>query len=474
MAPTVAPPRRSALATRLARDAEELPETDRLLRRRFPDEPYRQRFGFIAERLRRTRATLTGERGPRPAATRMPRPSTTNSRSSKARSSPMASNGWPTASSRTCAGSSARSGSTSRRSRSASTRAVHRAALAAIAAGDAGDRPSSPPGVTLDEVLATFRAIASAQARFGQEACHRYVMSFTLAASRRDGRSALGPSRAGDEAAAALDVVPLFESFDALRDAGPILRDLLADPAYRAHLAGRGDRQEVMLGYSDSNKESGFLSAAWLLHEAQSELVGWRRVTASSSPCSTAGEARRLCGSGLEAVGDAVRRIATGDAECVDRRRRREHDARAVRLRQERRGLRRARAPKVFDTSLGWRFENPRMAERFPLHSMGETAENVAEKWKISREEQDAFALASHEKATAAQNGGRLRRRDRARLDPAEEGRPDRRRRRTRARARDASLAALAKLQPVFRKGGTRHRRQQLAAQRRRERGASS
>ena len=54
-------PASRALATRLARDAEELPETARLLRRRFPGEPYRQRFGFIAERLRRTRATLTGE-----------------------------------------------------------------------------------------------------------------------------------------------------------------------------------------------------------------------------------------------------------------------------------------------------------------------------------------------------------------------------------------------------------------------------
>ena len=53
-----------ALASRLARDAEELPETDRQLRRRFPDEPYRQRFGFIAERIRRTRAGLTGEAAP--------------------------------------------------------------------------------------------------------------------------------------------------------------------------------------------------------------------------------------------------------------------------------------------------------------------------------------------------------------------------------------------------------------------------
>ena len=52
------------LASRLARDAETLPEIDRQVRRRFPDEPYRQRFGFIAERLRRTRAALTGEAAP--------------------------------------------------------------------------------------------------------------------------------------------------------------------------------------------------------------------------------------------------------------------------------------------------------------------------------------------------------------------------------------------------------------------------
>ena len=59
----------------------------------------------------------------------------------------------------------------------------------------------------------------------------------------------------------------------ARRDAGAILGALLDDPGYRAHLAARGDRQEVMLGYSDSNKESGFLAAAWLLHQAQAALV---------------------------------------------------------------------------------------------------------------------------------------------------------------------------------------------------------
>jgi phosphoenolpyruvate carboxylase len=71
---------------------------------------------------------------------------------------------------------------------------------------------------------------------------------------------------AGDEGGSPqIDVVPLFESAVALGRAGTILDALLRDPPYRAHLAARGDRQEVMLGYSDTNKESGFLASAWRL-----------------------------------------------------------------------------------------------------------------------------------------------------------------------------------------------------------------
>src|SRR4029079_18487952 len=70
-----------------------------------------------------------------------------------------------------------------------------------------------------------------------------------------------------------LDVVPLFESSEALTAAGDILDELFRDDGYRQHLRARGDRQEVMLGYSDSNKESGFLSAAWMLHGAQLALA---------------------------------------------------------------------------------------------------------------------------------------------------------------------------------------------------------
>jgi acetyl-CoA acyltransferase len=62
----------------------------------------------------------------------------------------------------------------------------------------------------------------------------------------------------------------------------------------------------------------------------------------------------------------------------------------------------------MFDTSLGWRYPNPRLQALFPLEQMGETAENVAERWRISRADQDAFALGSHQKAVAAQKAGRF------------------------------------------------------------------
>ena len=164
--------------------------------------------------------------------------------------------------------------------------AVHRAALAAIRAEAPGTAELSA-GVTLDEVLATFRAIGEAQARFGVDACHRYIVSFTSATSDVTDvlelarlAVALDPA-SGDGARAEppiLDVVPLFESSEALADAGGILGALLDDPGYRSGLAARGDRQEVMLGYSDSNKESGLVAAAWMLHEAQSSLAAAARA----------------------------------------------------------------------------------------------------------------------------------------------------------------------------------------------------
>ena len=161
----------------------------------------------------------------------------------------------------------------------------------------------------------------------------------------------------------------------------------------------------------------------------------------------------RLCGSGLEAVSDAVRRVATGDAECVIAGGVESMTRAPFVFGKSDEAFARS-APKVYDTSLGWRFENPKMAERFPLQSMGETAENVAEKWKISREEQDAFALASHEKAAKAQAAGDFDA-EIALVSIDQKKGPSVVVAKDESVRADASLASLAKLQPVFRKGGT-------------------
>ena len=113
-------------------------------------------------------------------------------------------------------------------------------------------------------------------------------------------------------------------------------------------------------------------------------------------------------------------------------------------------------APEVADTTLGWRFVNPKMRKLHGCLAMGETAEEVAERWKITREDQDAFALRSHEKAVAAVQAGRFR----DEIVPIEAP-ADHRRRSTvlvendEGPRPDTSLGALAGLRPVFREGGT-------------------
>jgi acetyl-CoA acetyltransferase family protein len=110
----------------------------------------------------------------------------------------------------------------------------------------------------------------------------------------------------------------------------------------------------------------------------------------------------------------------------------------------------------LYDTTLGWRMINPRMEERYSTESMGETGENVAERYGISREEQDRFALQSHQRAVAAQREGRFAeqvipvevppksRRDQPRTLDSDEGPRE-----------DTSLEKLAELKPAFRDGGT-------------------
>jgi acetyl-CoA acyltransferase len=114
----------------------------------------------------------------------------------------------------------------------------------------------------------------------------------------------------------------------------------------------------------------------------------------------------RLCGSGLEAIASAARAIAAGEADiCL---------AGGVES-MTRAPFVLPRAPEPFpreagvaDTRLGWRLVSPRMQEMYPPVSLGETAENVAERYRVSRERQDEFALRSHRRAARAQEEGRF------------------------------------------------------------------
>ena len=108
----------------------------------------------------------------------------------------------------------------------------------------------------------------------------------------------------------------------------------------------------------------------------------------------------------------------------------------------------------MYDSSLGWRFPNKRMAELYSLINNGETAENVAEKYHVSREDQDKLALASHQKAIAAQKAGRLKDEIIPVEIPQRKGAPVVHDKDEGPRA-DTSLEILAGLQPAFKKGGT-------------------
>jgi acetyl-CoA C-acetyltransferase len=162
-------------------------------------------------------------------------------------------------------------------------------------------------------------------------------------------------------------------------------------------------------------------------------------------PDSVAGvTVNRLCASGLSAVVGACHAVIAGEGdlfvaggvESMSR-------APFVTAKPDKAFPRGDRT--MFDTTLGWRFPNPRMQELFPLEAMGETGENVAERWGVSREDQDAFALASQQRWAAAADAGRFD----DELVPVgdvvrdEHPRPD------------TTLEKLGTLKPAFRKGGT-------------------
>ena len=265
------------LAVRLLDDADQFPDLDATLRRRFPDEPYRRRFGAIAERLRRTRHHLTGDPGPTGGRYESP---TDLLGDLDVIQRALAADGLVRVATGTVQDFRWQVETFGFHLAQLEVRqhaAVHRAAIEAVRAAAATGTTASTElevgaGVTLGEVLDTFRAVDRIRKRFGGDAAGRVVISFTEQVS--DVMNALDLAEAAiGSGAAELDIVPLFESAVSLEAAESVLGPILADPRYRAHLEGRGNRQEVMLGYSDSNKESGFFAANWLLYRAQAALA---------------------------------------------------------------------------------------------------------------------------------------------------------------------------------------------------------
>ena len=152
----------------------------------------------------------------------------------------------------------------------------------------------------------------------------------------------------------------------------------------------------------------------------------------------------RLCASGLSAVVGACQAVAAGDGDLFVAGGVESMTRAPLAMAKPARAFPRGNQT-AWDTTLGWRFPNPRLEAMFPLESMGETGENVAEREHVSREEQDAFALRSQQRWAAADGAGRFA----DELVPAGELERDEHPR------PDTSAEKLAALKPAFRAGGT-------------------
>jgi phosphoenolpyruvate carboxylase len=153
--------------------------------------------------------------------------------------------------------------------------------VALLAAELASPRPLRSPYATYSDLttteLDTLSAAAEAVARYGPEIIPHYVISgsngvsdvLEVAVLLRD----VGLVRPSAPVPSTLDIVPLFETIDDLERADAVLAELLAIPEYRRIVDGHGGRQEVMVGYSDSNKDGGYLTSTWSLSRAQERLV---------------------------------------------------------------------------------------------------------------------------------------------------------------------------------------------------------
>ena len=168
----------------------------------------------------------------------------------------------------------------------------------------------------------------------------------------------------------------------------------------------------------------------------------------------------RLCASGLEAVGQAARAIRLGEIELAIAGGVESMSRAPFVMPKAESGF--SRSATIYDTTIGWRFVNPKMKAKYGIDQMPETAENVAEEFKVSRADQDAFALRSQQRALAGQASGALAEEIVPVTIPAKKGEATRGREAPAANIiskdehpRETSMEALAKLKPIVKENGT-------------------
>mgnify|MGYP002478545178 CR=1 FL=1 len=128
------------------------------------------------------------------------------------------------------------------------------------------------------EVLDTFRALGSIQKRNGMKAARRYIISFTKSAQNvRDVFELNRLAFAHPEDVPTIDVIPLFEQLEDLQNSVDVLEEIIKIPEVQARLKATGRKMEVMLGYSDSSKDAGPVSATLALHYAQERIANWAK-----------------------------------------------------------------------------------------------------------------------------------------------------------------------------------------------------